>query len=214
MICWVICSLSSAASTTGARECFERAIAIAPLLAGCYYDLVRCHPVTNDDGLLQQMEAALATPGLEAAQRVACTSRSARQRTISATTPWACNISTPPTPRCAGSLCSFDSAAFAIEIDRLIARCTPEWIARAHELGSSDATPVFILGMPRSGTTLVEQIVSNHPQAGAGGELHFWNVRGAAWHRSGAPATEAYSSPGRQRIISACCARSRPRPPE
>ena len=54
-----------------ARECFERAIAIAPLLAGSYYDLVRCRPVTSDDdGLLQRMEAALATPGLEAAQRL------------------------------------------------------------------------------------------------------------------------------------------------
>src|SRR5882724_8102249 len=31
-----------------ARECFERAIEIAPLLAGCYYDLVRCRPVTSD----------------------------------------------------------------------------------------------------------------------------------------------------------------------
>src|SRR5450755_3438123 len=52
-----------------ARECFHRAIAIAPLLAGCYYDLVRCRPVTSDDdGLLQRMEAALSTPGLEAAQ--------------------------------------------------------------------------------------------------------------------------------------------------
>ena len=37
-----------------ARACFERAIAIAPLLAGSYYDLVRCRPVTSDDdGLLQ-----------------------------------------------------------------------------------------------------------------------------------------------------------------
>ncbi len=36
-----------------ARACFERAIAIAPLLAGSYYDLVRCRPVTrDDDGLL------------------------------------------------------------------------------------------------------------------------------------------------------------------
>ncbi len=36
-----------------ARECFQRAIAIAPLLAGSYYDLVRCRPVTSDDdGLL------------------------------------------------------------------------------------------------------------------------------------------------------------------
>src|SRR5580692_9929766 len=49
-----------------ARECFQRTIAIAPLLAGCYYDLVRCRPVTShDDGLLQLMETALATPGLE-----------------------------------------------------------------------------------------------------------------------------------------------------
>ena len=44
--------------------------------------------------------------------------------------------------------------------------------------------------MPRSGTTLVEQIVSMHPEAAAGGELHFWNERGAAWHRSGAAGNE------------------------
>src|SRR5271165_3049478 len=54
-----------------ARACFERAITIAPMLAGSYYDLVRCRPVTgDDDGLLQAMQAALATPGLEAWQRL------------------------------------------------------------------------------------------------------------------------------------------------
>src|SRR5271169_3983693 len=53
-----------------ARGCFERAIAIAPLLAGSYYDLVRCRRFTSDDdGLLQHMKAALDTPGLEAGQR-------------------------------------------------------------------------------------------------------------------------------------------------
>ena len=35
--------------------------------------------------------------------------------------------------------------------------------------------------MPRSGTTLVEQILSSHPQVTAGGELNFWNERGMAW---------------------------------
>jgi hypothetical protein len=84
----------------------------------------------------------------------------------------------------------FDSAAFSIEIDRLIARCTPEWLARAPELGSCDATPVLIIGMPRSGTTLVEQIVSMHPEVRAGDELHFWNERGAAWHISGVAGNE------------------------
>jgi hypothetical protein len=39
--------------------------------------------------------------------------------------------------------------------------------------------------MPRSGTTLVEQIVSMHPQVGAGDELNFWNERGAMWHGAG-----------------------------
>ncbi|MBV9722891.1 MAG: sulfotransferase, partial [Mycobacterium sp.] len=84
----------------------------------------------------------------------------------------------------------FDPAIFSTEIDRLIARCTPGWIARASELGNPDTTPVLIIGMPRSGTTLVEQIVSMHPAVGAGGELNFWNDRGAAWLRSGAAGNE------------------------
>ena len=137
-----------------ARACFERAIAIAPLLAGSYYDLVRCRPVTSDDdGLLQRCKPPW--PRRDWKRRNACgfTSRSARRRTILATTLWPCSISTPQTLS-AGALRSFDSAAFSIEIDRLIARCTPELIARAPELGSRDATPVLIIGMPRSGTTL------------------------------------------------------------
>src|SRR6202451_3443782 len=53
-----------------ARACFERTVAIAPLLAGGHYDLVRCRPVTSaDDGLLQGMHAALAIPELELGQR-------------------------------------------------------------------------------------------------------------------------------------------------
>jgi hypothetical protein len=48
----------------------------------------------------------------------------------------------------------------------------------------------MIVGMPRSGTTLVEQIVSGHPEVAAGGELNFWNERGAAWLRAGAAGSE------------------------
>ena len=169
-----------------ARACFERTVAIAPLLAGSYYDLVRCRPVTGaDNGLLQEMRAALATPGLELGQR---------QRLHLAIGKAAEDLGDyalamqhfDAADDVRRGAASFDSAAFSREIDRLIARCTHEFIARAPELGSSDATPVLIIGMPRSGTTLVEQIVSMHPEVGAGGELHFWNQRGAAWLRSGA----------------------------
>jgi tetratricopeptide (TPR) repeat protein len=164
-----------------ARACFERTVAIAPMLAGSYYDLVRCRPVTNNDkGLLQTMQAALATPELETQQRLRLHlaigkaaedlgDYSLAMQHFDAAD--AVRHDSRP----------FDSAVFSIEIDRLIARGTPEFIARARELGSDDATPVLIIGMPRSGTTLVEQIISMHPEVVGGGELNFWNERGAEW---------------------------------
>jgi tetratricopeptide (TPR) repeat protein len=182
--------LGSALSELGrfeeARACFERTVAIAPMLAGSYYDLVRCRPVTSaDKGLLQEMQAALATPGLELGQRQRlhlAIGKAAEDLGDYALAMQ--HFDAADAARRGAS--SFDSAAFSIEVDRLIARCTPELIARAPELGSRDATPVLIIGMPRSGTTLVEQIVSMHPEVGAGGELNFWNQRGLTWNRDGA----------------------------
>jgi Sulfotransferase family len=58
-------------------------------------------------------------------------------------------------------------------------------MAYASRLGSTDPKPVLIVGMPRSGTTLVEQIISSHSDVQAAGELHFWNKRGPEWLLSG-----------------------------
>ena len=173
-----------------ARECFERSIALAPRLAGSYYDLVRCRPVTSDDdGLFERMEAALATPGLEAQQRLRLHLAIGKAAEDLGDYGLAMrHFDAADAARRASA--PFDSAAFSIEIDRMITRCTPAWIARAPELGCRDARPVLIIGMPRSGTTLVEQIISMHPEVGAGSELHFWNQRGAAWLRSGAAGNE------------------------
>jgi Flp pilus assembly protein TadD len=175
-----------------ARQCFEHAIEIAPLLAGSYYDLVRCRPVTSDDdGLLQQMEAALATPGLDAAQRLRVHLAIGKAAEDLGDYAFAMQHFDAADDVRRGSA-SFDSAAFSNEIDRMMARCTPKLIAQAPELGSGDARPVLIIGMPRSGTTLVEQIVSMHPDVGAGGELNFWNQRGAEWHQSGAAGNQTF----------------------
>ena len=173
-----------------ARECFQRAIEIAPQLAGSYYDLVRCRPVTPDDGgLLQRMQASLTMPGLEAAHRHRLHLAIGKAADDLGDYALAMQHFDAADAVRRGSA-SFDSAAFSTEVDRLISRCAPEWIARVSELGSTDATPVLIIGMPRSGTTLVEQIVSMHPEVGAGGELNFWNERGAEWHRSGPAGNE------------------------
>ncbi len=42
------------------------------------------------------------------------------------------------------------------------------------DVGDTSEKPVFIFGMPRSGTTLVEQIVSRHSKAASGGEIAFF----------------------------------------
>jgi LPS sulfotransferase NodH len=135
------------------------------------------------------MEAALDTPGLEAAQRLRlhlAIGKAAEDLGDYALAMEHFDAADAVRRRSV----PFNSIAFSSEIDRLIARCTPEWIARTRELGSSDVTPVLIIGMPRSGTTLVEQIVSMHPEVAAGGELHFWNQRGAEWLRAGAAGDE------------------------
>lgn len=54
---------------------------------------------------------------------------------------------------------------------RLKSAFNAEFMARHQGLGCDDATPIFILGMPRSGTSLVEQILASHPQVYGGGEL-------------------------------------------
>ncbi|MBP6439614.1 MAG: sulfotransferase [Thermomonas sp.] len=48
---------------------------------------------------------------------------------------------------------------------------TREFLAERAGAGDDDPAPVFILGMPRAGSTLVEQILSSHPQVEATMEL-------------------------------------------
>ena len=42
---------------------------------------------------------------------------------------------------------------------------------KTEKLGSNSEIPVFVVGMPRSGTTLIEQIIASHPDGGGAGEL-------------------------------------------
>ena len=62
-------------------------------------------------------------------------------------------------------------------IDQLILATPPGFRNRQPDRGVEDATPILIVGMPRSGSTLIEQILSSHPEVAAGGELDFWGLR-------------------------------------
>ncbi len=65
----------------------------------------------------------------------------------------------------------YDAASFAGLVDRLIETYSPGYFAEVAG-GLMSEQPVFIVGMPRSGTTLVEQICASHSQVFGAGELH------------------------------------------
>jgi tetratricopeptide (TPR) repeat protein len=57
------------------------------------------------------------------------------------------------------------------QVDALIESYNPELMARAPRTRIASQRPVFIVGMPRSGTSLVEQILASHPAVFGAGEL-------------------------------------------
>ena len=56
-------------------------------------------------------------------------------------------------------------------MDRMRAVFDADWFAARPPAADADATPVFVVGMPRSGTTLVEQCLAAHPAVHGAGEL-------------------------------------------
>jgi tetratricopeptide (TPR) repeat protein len=65
----------------------------------------------------------------------------------------------------------FDLDRFTAAIDSNITHFTADVLRRFEGYGNESRLPVFIVGLPRSGTTLTEQIVAAHPKAGGVGEL-------------------------------------------
>ena len=61
-------------------------------------------------------------------------------------------------------------------VDDLIHAYPKHTVAAIGEGGSDSDKPVFVLGMPRSGTSLTEQILASHPSIKGAGELPFWNA--------------------------------------
>ena len=65
----------------------------------------------------------------------------------------------------------YDPAVHSALVDRIIAGFTPRLFDRLAGSGDDTRLPVFVFGMPRSGTTLVEQILASHSRVHGAGEL-------------------------------------------
>lgn len=66
---------------------------------------------------------------------------------------------------------TFDTARHREAVNRVIRVYSTAFMANAPRSSNDSALPVFIVGMPRSGTTLVEQILASHPDVTGAGEL-------------------------------------------
>jgi len=65
----------------------------------------------------------------------------------------------------------YDSGCATAWLRHIAACITPEWLNRMAGAGAASELPVFVIGMPRSGTTMVEQILSSHSEVMGAGEL-------------------------------------------
>jgi len=68
----------------------------------------------------------------------------------------------------------YDRAEMTRGVTRTLAAFERNALAALRPGGSASELPVFVLGMPRSGTSLTEQILASHPEVHGAGELLYW----------------------------------------
>ena len=154
-----------------ARADFQRALTLDPGLTNVYLDYVDLAPVAPTDPHLKAMET-LAQTSLSDTGRLQLDFALAKaygdlgdqdagfRRLLSGNALKRGRI-------------RYDEAAALGYFDRIEAIFTPELLRLKEKLGggSPSAAPIFILGMMRSGSTLVEQILASHPKVHGAGEL-------------------------------------------
>jgi tetratricopeptide (TPR) repeat protein len=149
---------------------YRRALALAPTLGEVWWSLANLKTVRFDDNDIAAMEAALATDGLAAEDRFHLEfalgkAHDDRREAEAAFTRYdAAN-------RHRRALIAYDADETSATVDRMIATLTPELFARFAGAGHDAPDPIFILGMPRAGSTLIEQILASHSQVEGTSEL-------------------------------------------
>ncbi|MFT4614082.1 MAG: tetratricopeptide (TPR) repeat protein [Bacteroidia bacterium] len=73
---------------------------------------------------------------------------------------------------------NYDPIEYETQNDRIIDVFTAEFFAEREGWGAQDESPILILGLPRSGSTLLEQILASHSEVEGTAELHYL-LRGA-----------------------------------
>jgi tetratricopeptide (TPR) repeat protein len=152
--------------------CQEKAISVQPDNAEAHYRLAMMRPRDNPEARIRQLEEVLALDGLEVEHRVALHFALAKMYDAAGNhdAAFRCfkagnDLRRLQRPYRAGEYTAF--------VDRVIAAFGKQIFADKKGIGSDSDRPVFVVGMMRSGTSLVEQILASHPQVHGHGELEF-----------------------------------------
>jgi tetratricopeptide (TPR) repeat protein len=189
------CSFLALGRFDEAVEAFRRALAIDPDLAEAYCNLASCQQLAADDPELARIAARSAQSDLPIEKRAAAGFAIGKalddaDRYDEAFAAYdGANRLYRSARAAAGD--RFDAADLARSIDRSIAEFTPAFFAAVGGWGNPSELPVFIVGMPRSGTSLVEQIAASHSRVFGAGELKNIGEAAAELGSVDAPWTQA-----------------------
>ncbi len=162
------------AETAGYDEAmtlYRQILTIDPGDAEAYHDLALIKKFEAGDPDIQAMEALRATPSLGAEKRMyldfaltkAFEEIGEFERAFT---------SAAAANRVKRQSLDYDVARDEALTERIIETFDETFLLGAEAANLADETPVFIIGMPRSGTTLVEQIIASHSAAAGAGEVN------------------------------------------
>jgi tetratricopeptide (TPR) repeat protein len=179
-----------------AQSCFRRALELDPNLPDVHRSLAVIGQQAGDDAELQILQAVLADPERPASNRIAAgfalgTLLDNADRYDEAF-PFFAEANALYRRQQADAGERFDPEALRRDVDGLIGQCTPALFSAMAGWGNLSQTPVFIVGMPRSGTSLVEQIAASHSRVfGAGERRELSRISDAlAAHNRGKPVAQ------------------------
>jgi Flp pilus assembly protein TadD len=155
-----------------ARRAYLEAIRFGQRTTGVYLNLSDVHRFVPDDPLLAEMKLIAERPELSVTDRLQVDFALAKAYDDLGNYPASfAHIKAGNDAKRRGI--AYDEGSTLALFENIEGVFTPELIAAKTGGGNPSAAPIFVIGMPRSGTTLVEQILASHPEVYGGGELSF-----------------------------------------
>jgi tetratricopeptide (TPR) repeat protein len=158
-----------------AVEAFRRALELRPDFADAYRNLANCRQLAADEAGLSRLAGLIQRSDLSSDERAAAGFAMAKalddaDRFDEAFAAYQqANVAYRDAQRAASD--RFDIDSLRQQMGETISSFTPAYFASVAGWGNPSERPVFVLGMPRSGTSLVEQIAASHSQVFGAGEL-------------------------------------------